>query len=271
MFRTSLKKIYKLGTPEERAICSDDGSGHSLDTIELGKVLQQGVDVLGVPFDLLGMDACLMSNLEVAYQVRPYVKYIVASEENEPNDGWPYDRVLKRLVDDPDITTADFVRHIVSAYVKSYVDRGYTGPVTQAALDLEHVQELTAPLDQLADVLIPHMETGKYEFSEALFRTKAKFYGQTLWDVAEFCENVGLTTTKEAVKPASQGVRDVLQPNADQFVLAESHNGTKVEKCGGVTLYVPPRILHSVSQYYNELEFAQNHKWLDLLEAYHSE
>ncbi|MGB7452554.1 MAG: clostripain-related cysteine peptidase, partial [Lysobacterales bacterium] len=84
LFRSSWQKIFSLSSPTERAICSDDGSGHSLDTIELGKVIAAGAETIGQPFDLLGMDACLMSNLEVAYQLRDHVCYLVASEENEP-------------------------------------------------------------------------------------------------------------------------------------------------------------------------------------------
>jgi len=70
LFRGSLAKILHAGGPRERAICSDDGSGHSLDTLELGRLLGRLRAELGRPLDLLGMDACLMSNLEVAYELR---------------------------------------------------------------------------------------------------------------------------------------------------------------------------------------------------------
>jgi len=89
LFSTSVQKILSQSSSYERAICTDDGSGHSLDTIELGKVLSKTKDTLGKSLDILGMDACLMSNLEVAYQAAPYVNYIIASEEEEPNEGWP--------------------------------------------------------------------------------------------------------------------------------------------------------------------------------------
>ncbi len=46
-FRTTLEKIFQLPTPTERAICSDDGSGHSLDTIELDRVMAEVVRVWG--------------------------------------------------------------------------------------------------------------------------------------------------------------------------------------------------------------------------------
>ncbi len=162
-FRTTMTEIFSLESAEERAICSDDGTGHSLDTIELGKVLERmvGEDVLGQPLDLLGMDACLMSNLEVAYQARPYVKYVVASEENEPFDGWPYDTVLAKLVAEPGIATADFGAHIVDAYIASYKGSGST--VTQSALDLSQIDTLTGPLDELSQALIAHMPDAAYE------------------------------------------------------------------------------------------------------------
>jgi len=69
LFKTTLKKIAEQPSRGEREICSDDGTGHSLDTIELGRICALLSKDSGEPLDLLGMDACLMSNLEVAYQV----------------------------------------------------------------------------------------------------------------------------------------------------------------------------------------------------------
>jgi hypothetical protein len=268
LFRTTLQKIYKTPSANERAILSDDGTGHSLDTVELGHVLAQAVEMFGKKLDLLGMDACLMSNLEVAYQAQEYVNYIVASEENEPNDGWAYDRVLAYLVGKPDTETADLVTHIVDAYVKSYVERNHSGPVTQAALDLSQASALARPLDALANALIPTMSTAKFWLGEALHKTKARFRNSTLWDVAEVCEHLGTEAGDEAVRQAAGAVSAALQPTSDTFVIAEDHNGSKVEGCGGVTIYLPPRVLHRISPYYKDVNYAQQHKWLAMLEAY---
>lgn len=268
-FRTTWEKILSLQAVDERAICSDDGSGHSLDTIELGNVLAQAVQVMGQPLDLLGMDACLMSNLEVAYQSQPCVKYIVASEENEPNDGWPYDRVLRFLVDNPAVETSDLAAHIAKTYVQSYVERNHNGPVTLAALDLSQVDVLTGPLDALSDALIPRMAAAKYELGEALYATSASFWRGTLWDVAHFCEELARQTEDEATRQAALKVKAALQPESDAFVIAEAHSGQKVKHCGGTTVYLPPRILHQVSRYYGELEFAKKHRWANMLKTYH--
>jgi hypothetical protein len=269
LFRTTLEKIYGTASVEERAILSDDGTGHSLDTVELGNVLAKAHTMFGQKLDLLGMDACLMSNLEVAYQAEPYVKYTVASEENEPNDGWPYDVVLEYLVRNPDVETADFVTSIVNAYVKSYVDRNYTGPVTQAALDLSQVSTLARSLDGLSSTLIPKMSEAKYWLGEALYKTNARFRNSTLWDIAEVCEHLLSETDDGTVQRAADSVRRTLQPRSDTFVIAENHHGSKVDRCGGVTIYLPPRILQRLSPYYKDVTYAQNHQWLNLLEAYH--
>ena len=103
-----------------RAIASDDGTGHSLDTLELGNVLKQAHEVLGRPVDLLGMDACLMSCLEVAYQAEKDVRAVVSSEELEPGDGWPYEKILADLRSNPTLDGAGLGRVVVKRYVESY-------------------------------------------------------------------------------------------------------------------------------------------------------
>ena len=265
-FRTTLKTVMSLETADERAICSDDGSGHSLDTVELGKVLAEAKKRLGQKIDLMGMDACLMANLEVAYQARDYVNYIVASEENEPNDGWPYTEVLKELVDDPDMATADFGAHIVDAYIKSYAHTGFT--VTQSAVDLSKVEDLAGALDELADAVIAHWPAAKFEIWDATCPPAAKFWYNTLWDLTHFCERLEAGTADADVKAAAKKVLETLEPG--NFVVAEGHRGGKVERCGGVTVYLkgPPSDL---SRYYAELDFAANHRWWTLLKTYHGE
>jgi len=260
-FRTTVKTIMGLETAAERAICSDDGSGHSVDTVELGKVLVEAKKLLGQKIDLMGMDACLMSNLEVAYQARDYVNYIVASEENEPFDGWPYTAVLQKLVADPDISAADLGAHIVDAYIQSYAHTDET--VTQAAMDLSQAGELAGALDELADALLAHMPASRDEAWAAARQPAANFWHHTLWDITHFCERLEAISTDGAVKAATQKVRQAV----GSFVVAEGHRGKKVERCGGVTIYLPP---FDFSRFYAELDYAAHHRWDELLAAYHA-
>jgi len=268
LFRSSLERIFGLAGPSERAICSDDGSGHSLDTLELGKVIARGAETIGQPFDLLGMDACLMSNLEVAYQVREHVRYVVASEENEPADGWPYERVLGRLVADPDMATADFARHIVTDYVAWYQENGHTGGVTQAAIDLARLDAVTGPLDDFADRLADVMPAVYADVWQAQ-RRSTRFWHNTLWDLGHFCSRLAERTADPELANAARAVLAALECGEGQPLIAQRHSGDSVSGCHGITIYlVPP--MTELSRYYGELDFAAEHRWLHMLEEYHA-
>jgi hypothetical protein len=264
-FRTTLETILSLPTVNDRAICSDDGSGHSLDTVELGRVLQVVQEKIGAPLDLLGMDACLMSNLEVAYQAWPYVRYITASEESEPNDGWPYNDILGRLVANPAMPTAELATHIVADYIQFYESTGYTGDVTQAALSLEKIDQLATALDGLAEALIQLLPGAAVQIWNAQ-RKAMRFWQNTLWDIAQFCEVLEAESGLPELAQAAAGVRTAMAAGADGFVLADQHHGPNVGRCGGVSIYLPA--LATVSRYYDDLDFAKDHKWAAMIKKY---
>ena len=269
IFRTSLERYFKL-TLSERAICVDDGSGHSLDTLELEKVLAKAKQVLGQELDLLGMDACLMSNLEVAFQVRPYVKFLVASEESEPNDGWPYESILRRLVEVPDLSSQQVAENIVQDYIRSYVDRGYQGDVTQTALDLNRVEELTGPLDTLADALTPELSGDNrlnvyFKIWQTAYRA-TRFWGDTLLDLAQFARELETQSVNPQVSLACQPVYTALGSGQGRFITAVGNHGKKVARCGGLTIYLP--FGKPMSRFYPELAYAARHRWASLVEAY---
>ncbi|HOU78580.1 MAG TPA: clostripain-related cysteine peptidase [Syntrophales bacterium] len=81
-----------------RSICYDDHSGgDALDKRELKDVLARACTVIGKKIDIPGMDACLMTMVEVAWQLRDSVEILVGSEIEEPNDGWPYAEIIAFL------------------------------------------------------------------------------------------------------------------------------------------------------------------------------
>jgi hypothetical protein len=261
---TDLREMRKVGsTPDVNVVAQFDNEGDRGTNRYLIKR-----DGLNEEIESMGMDACLMSNLEVAYQARPYVKYIVASEESEPNEGWPYAAVLEKLVNAPMLAPADLASHIVAAYVKSYVDMKYEGPVTQSTFDLSKISMVTEPLDKLANALIAHMPKAEKEIWGAQ-RKSARFWHNTLWDIAHFCEELEKQTANKAVRDAAKNVRTALQSGPKQFVLAESHRGASVARCAGATIYLLPALM-DVSPYYGELKYAKEHRWPALLKAYHA-
>ncbi len=96
------------------------------------------------PLEFIGFDACLMSTVEVALAVAPYARYMIASQEPEPADGWDW-RMLGEIADCPDGAAVGEV--IVHSYAAAQADR--LSPATLSCLDLfwaEKVSEETGRL-----------------------------------------------------------------------------------------------------------------------------
>ncbi len=75
---------------------------------------QTGID----KFELVGLDACLMSQMEVLDAVAPHAKYAVVSEETEPSLGWAYTSFLNALQANPAMTGGDLAKAIVKTYIQ---------------------------------------------------------------------------------------------------------------------------------------------------------
>ena len=75
---------------------------------------QTGLD----KFEIIGMDACLMAQLEVFSMLEPHARYAIASEETEPALGWAYTGFLSTLVSNPDLSGADLSHQIIQSYIK---------------------------------------------------------------------------------------------------------------------------------------------------------
>ena len=82
---------------------------------------------------ILGFDACLMNMLEIAHHLQNQVEFLVGSQEVEPGDGWPYDRVLEAV--NGNYSPRRLAGMIVDAYIADYRRRGQQN-VTQSAIDL---------------------------------------------------------------------------------------------------------------------------------------
>ena len=78
--------------------------------------LVSAIDEAGVKFDLIGFDACLMQDIEIATALEPYTDYYLASEENEGTYGWYYTSPFGKLAADPGMSTEDFAADMLSSY-----------------------------------------------------------------------------------------------------------------------------------------------------------
>ncbi len=105
-----------------------------MDTPEVIEAIRKS----GMKFDLIGFDACLMQDLEIAASMEPYADYYLASEEVEGGLGWYYTSPFGRLAEDPGISTEEFVVDLLSCYdqLNTIVKDEDGKPDTKATLSL---------------------------------------------------------------------------------------------------------------------------------------
>ncbi|KRF42161.1 clostripain-related cysteine peptidase [Terrabacter sp. Soil810] len=277
LFRSTLRMILTPQREAERAVLFDDGTGQSLDTLELERVARTITEAIGKPLEFLGMDACLMANLEVAYQLRHAVRYLAASPELVPGHSWPYPAIYGDLRDNPDQDGAALARTVVDRYVAFYeANPPGAGDVTKVGLDLGRIEEVKDATDELARALLQDMGANSGLLWSAQHATQqvesrkgarapSKF-DYHLWDLGAIAEAIRLSNdAADTVRRAAHDVHDGLRPGAGA-VLAEGHLGSWFDGTRGVSIYLP--VVERISPWYAELTFPNDTHWGDLLAAY---
>jgi hypothetical protein len=265
VFHTSREALVQLD-PQRRGIAYDDRSGDCLDNRELQRVLGSAHELLGRPVDLVGMDACLMTMIEVAYQIRTHARVLVGSEEVEPGDGWPYAEVLSDLAARPAMTAEELGGAIVHRYVASYA--GFPGDVTQAAIDLSRLEPLVDAVDRLARALLEHLTRPRFGATiYTAWRSSLRFFDNYYVDLHSFASALAAATNVDAVRRASVEVQRAIEgKGVDSPIIAEAHAGPGMDAARGLSIYFPP--FRVPSPFYAELDFARRTRWADFLDAY---
>ncbi|MCD6490988.1 MAG: right-handed parallel beta-helix repeat-containing protein, partial [Candidatus Korarchaeota archaeon] len=144
--------------------------------------------------DIIGFDACLMGNLEVACTItNDFIGYMIGSEEIEPGYGWPYSDILSFLDQYLD-ATPDFIADMVAyLYVESYNygSQGINTFVTQSVIDLQNVNEsLIYAVSVFAKEVLRRYDSFRPEILAALYDTETFGVEYDFIDLYDFAENL---------------------------------------------------------------------------------
>lgn len=256
LFGTTVKQAVSA-----RAIAFDDDAQDFLDNVELKRVLGKVSKRLKLKFDILGMDACLMSMIEVAYQVRDVAHFAIGSQETEPSDGWPYHKILRALAKKPAMSAAELSKTVVKEYLASYPA---TESVTQSALDLGRVEALGQSIDALGRTLRSALSNPAVHTALVTARAMVQEYSPPYDD---YCDLVHLCTLLTASLQDAQ-VRAACASTVNAVKEAVTASGSKsksVANSHGVSIYFPKR---KVSPLYKTLDFTKESGWDEFLAAY---
>ncbi len=266
------RRLFRQLAPQEhvnipapqkhRSICYDDTSGgDALDNRELRVVLAGICALLGRKIDLLGMDACLMNMVEVAFQLRDSVNVIVGSEIEEPFDGWPYAEILTRLTARPRQDAAALARWIVTNYLLSY--KGKDEAVTQSALDVALIQGMTTKIDTLSEALLAALDTDSKLIAGA-WRRSPRFYDDNYIDLACFARNLRKKAGAD-LRAKADDLIAALKAGKGRPILLQGKIGRQVRGTCGLSIYFPA---DRINPAYRTLDFCGDCKWVAFLERF---
>ncbi|MCM8769411.1 MAG: clostripain-related cysteine peptidase [Candidatus Omnitrophica bacterium] len=215
----------------EKSVCSDTTSGDNLTLKELKLALEQ----LPGSLNIIGFDACLMGMIEVAYEIRDFASVMVASEEFEYVNGWPFHTILGDLASNPLMMAEQLASVMVERY---WQENGFSGPVTLSAIRLGECFSLRHALDNLISAL---QATGEWIAVHIGLGSTKRFDDPDYKDLRGFLQGC----LSGASDPT---LRQALQQALAQFDL------TIILSCGpdgtnGLSIYLPD-YGHQVSQLY---------------------
>lgn len=257
---------------DDRGILYDYTDNSYLGTQDLATVFSQVKTLLGQNIDIVGMDACMMAMLEVAYQFKDYADYLVGSEETEPGTGWPYSPFLAALVKNPTMTAEKLTQQIVNAYQKFYIrDRDYT----QSSIRLNQIDNVTTGLNNVLAALQECNTVDPVNTTKMLNRARTyviSFYLPEYRDLYSWYTQLTsaaktfLKTKNRQAKNAKTTLLTALinASNGLKSAIAANVVGTKFKGAQGLSIYCP--VSGPVDSDYLQLAFVNNSPWASLIQ-----
>ncbi len=262
----------------------DTESDDYLSLPEVRAALQMGTDNGAQKIDVLHLDACLMSMVEVLHEVQSHADYVVASE----NLGWSffaYDQYVQALA-----PTTQTPRQVATRVAQIYASQDAATPYTIAALDTSRAYALTTAVDNLAGSLLatwPDESATVQSALEHVQRLDSEDYGRItaedeFVDLRHLAYLLTTTSADAAVQQAAQEVWTAMAPpeaaEPTSPLVYESHQsgdiaGTWVDldNTHGLGIYFPTSPASwDYAMYVDNptLMFGQVTRWDELLRAY---
>lgn len=245
----------------------DDTHNKFMSLSDIKKALAKAVEVGGKKLDILGWDACLMAMAEVGYELKDFAKYMVASEQLEGADGWPYGSIFGKALSDVlkvaqqmmlinvDVEPKDLATMIVKAAAN------FTHSIrTLSAVDLEKANLVAEKTNSLAQAIMNNAQD--FKTVKSIISNTERFYG-TFRDLGHFAQQLANAQVSDDVKNAANELVAAL----NEYVVKEFHTNAH-PNATGVSVEMPTWGGPSYS--YQDTSFAKDTLWDEMLKKVNS-
>ena len=173
--------FWNHGGGSAAGVCADERTENML---RLNDIRQAFSAVYGEhpaepPYELVGFDACLMASYETAATLEGFARYMVASEEMEPGNGWNYDAWIGALGKNPAMGGARLGEAICDSYLAGCREEDTEEEATLSVIDLARLPALTSAYEAYSRDVLARAANLSPAFFAALDRAaqRAENYG----------------------------------------------------------------------------------------------
>lgn len=174
--------FYTSNTPvKKRSFGSEGDEGYSMNITDIREALDSCPHL-----NMIMFDACLMGNIETAYELKDNTDYFLATPNSVPGAGFPYDEILPSLLlmDDEGLTQAaeEYMNHYHSNKLQ------WDDFVAVSLTDCTNLTPITTLLDSL------FQDTDTQQRLYTLNRNNLQMFeeGYYLYDVGDWIDSLGL-------------------------------------------------------------------------------
>jgi hypothetical protein len=217
-----------------RGICLDETSDSQvMNTNDFANALR------GKGIDLLLLDGATMASIEVAYELRNIVSYMIASETTLPSAGLPYDIFISNLADHPEISVVDYAKEIVDEFSNEFaLQDGASISVT----DMLNIDLVGDTFNKITQALVDNMKKYRNIVAQSRDHSLVDPQGSVL------CTNFmvdGYKFFDELLSIPDSDLQLAIQEfeqNFNNSLIAEWHSHQFRDIPHGLTLWFPPTI-----------------------------
>lgn len=244
-------------------VCKDDlFDGDYLELREINSALSEASTVMTDKFEFIGFDACYMGTLETADIAASYARYMIASEELEPVDGWNYAELGELLVNDPNAGWDKLAESFCESFLTESEKSEHLSRVTLSVIDLSKIDELLARLNDYSRSLCGKL-TSRSDLRELKKTLEAgeHFGNDTIYD--GYSNSIDL----HDFIGAGEVITDTSEiESALERVVIRKSNGGGHPTASGLTVYFPFRV-YGTKELRKVAGFAQCPFYIEFLET----
>jgi hypothetical protein len=184
--------------------------------------------------DVIALDACYMGSLEAVTFLANEAHVIVASEEQMPAEGYPYDRVLARLREHPEQSALELAAYLVTETKRFYDERAPGRRIAQVAIATDRLPAFIAALGDVVRAIGEMEDPAEFAVVKLAIEHSWAFPATGSIDLKGFLQKLAAHPRVDV-----RGAVATALERWDRLVVAASVGGTE-DTTNGLTIYAPP-------------------------------